>query len=225
MVALALKKGLKFSIEKPVSLDFVYFSIISCPRLQSHKTGLKQTVAIFSDTKLDGSFPTRHILIADYASPYSLDQNQKSRKVAFLVKRFSKHFSTISKQQWKLNLELSYKNQSLYVFFFFVFETHFKDCSFYSPILLILWFRYLQTCIEENCLYLPKCPKNSKKNPFSSNLQASKFQKFSLQCLSWGHPRSHRTKQKVNFRDRKTVNKSAWIKACQSMCRGTFHQD
>ena len=125
MVALALKKGLKFSIEKPVSLDFVYFSIISCPRLQSHKTGLKQTVAIFSDTKLDGSFPTRHILIADYASPYSLDQNQKSRKVAFLVRHFSKHFSTISKQQQKLNLELSYKNQSLYVFFFFVFE-HFN---------------------------------------------------------------------------------------------------
>ena len=46
----------------------------------------------------------------------------------------------------KLNLELSYETQSLHVFFFFfVFETALKDFPFYSPILLTIWFRYLQT--------------------------------------------------------------------------------
>ena len=34
-------------------------------------------------------------------------------------------------------------------FFFLVFETLLKDVPFYSPILLTLWFRYLQTRIKE----------------------------------------------------------------------------
>ena len=51
-----------------------------------------------------------------------------------------------------LNLELSYKTQSLNVFFFFfVFEASLKDFPFYS-IILTLRFRLLQTCIKESCM-------------------------------------------------------------------------
>ena len=40
-------------------------------------------------------------------------------------------------------------------FFFFVFETPLEDFPFYSPMLPTLWFRCLQTCIKESCMYLP----------------------------------------------------------------------
>ena len=81
------------------------------------------------------------------------------------------------------NLELSCEIQFLHVLFsFFVFETPLKDFSFYSSILLTLWFRYLQTHIEESCMYLStqllckafhetlKFQEKSKKSAFSSNL-------------------------------------------------------
>ena len=69
------------------------------------------------------------------------------------------------------------------LFFFFVFETLLKDFPFYSPTLLNLWFRYLQTRVKESFMFLssqlffkttPKTLKfqgKSKKNAFSSVLQ------------------------------------------------------
>ena len=72
------------------------------------------------------------------------------------------------------------------MFFFFVFETSWKDLLFHSPILVSLWFRYLQRCIQESRmlkvesfsqLFL-KTPhktlefqEKSMKNIFYSNLQ------------------------------------------------------
>ena len=67
----------------------------------------------------------------------------------FTCRHFSKHFSTTGKRSWKLNLKLSYETQSLHVFFFvFVFEALLKDFLSHLPILLTLWFRYLQTRIK-----------------------------------------------------------------------------
>ena len=45
------------------------------------------------------------------------------------------------------------KTQSHVFFFFYVFETPLKDFPFYSPILLTLLFRYLQTHVRESCIY------------------------------------------------------------------------
>ena len=72
---------------------------------------------------------------------------------------------------------------SLFFFFFFVFETPLKDFPLYSPILLTLWFRYLQTRIEESGMYLSnqcffkppqktlKFQGKSKENVYFSDLQ------------------------------------------------------
>ena len=51
---------------------------------------------------------------------------------------------------------MSYRTQFLHVFCFsfFVLGKLFEYFSFYSPILLTLWFRNLQTCIKESCMYL-----------------------------------------------------------------------
>ena len=68
-------------------------------------------------------------------------------------------------------------------FFFFVFEMPLKDFLLYSPILLTLWFRYLQKCMKESCMYLSgqlffKTPhktlwflEKSKETMFCSDLQ------------------------------------------------------
>ena len=68
-------------------------------------------------------------------------------------------------------------------FFFFIFETPLKDFSFYSLILLTLWFRYLQTHIKDSYIYLSsqfffKTPNRTrkfqekfKKNAFANDLQ------------------------------------------------------
>ena len=65
----------------------------------------------------------------------------------------------------------------MFFFPFFVFETPLKDFPFYSPF-LTHWFRYLQTCITESCIYLSnqlyfktphetlKFQEKSKKNAF-----------------------------------------------------------
>ena len=53
---------------------------------------------------------------------------------------------------------MSYETQSLVFFFFFVFETTLKEFPIYWPILLTLWFRYLQTCIQETCVCIISGP-------------------------------------------------------------------
>ena len=68
-------------------------------------------------------------------------------------------------------------------FFFFLFETLLKDFPVYSPILLTLWFRYLQKSVKESFMYFSsqlffktphktlKSQGKSKKNAFFSILQ------------------------------------------------------
>ena len=70
----------------------------------------------------------------------------------------------------------------LMFFLCLVSETTLKDFPFYSAILLTLWFRYLETCIKEICMYLSsqlflktpqktlKFQEKSKENAFSSDL-------------------------------------------------------
>ena len=71
---------------------------------------------------------------------------------------------------------------NLFMFFVF-FEKPLKDFRLDSPILLTLWFRYLQTRIKESCVYISsqiffeithktlKFQEKSKKNTFSSDLE------------------------------------------------------
>ena len=97
---------------------------------------------------------------------------------------FSKHFSSTCKLQQKLDLELSYKTQSLHVlFFFFVFETPLKDFPFYSSIHLTLWSKYhrktykgklhvsFQSTFLQNSPQNSKIPRKSQENAFYSNLK------------------------------------------------------
>ena len=84
-------------------------------------------------------------------------------------------------------------------FFFFGFETPFKDFLFYSLILLTLWFRYLQTRIMESCIYLSsqlffettlktlKFQEKPRKIHFPT-ISKPKIQKFFLQYIPWCHP-------------------------------------
>ena len=95
---------------------------------------------------------------------------------------------------------MSYEAQSLHVFFFFfVFETPLNGFPFYSPVIPILWFRCLQACFKESCMYVSiqlfsKTPHETLKfqeNPRKMYFQVicrAKFQNFSLHCLPWGHP-------------------------------------
>ena len=39
-------------------------------------------------------------------------------------------------------------------FLFLVVEISLRDFPLYLPIILTLWFRYLQTCINKNCMFL-----------------------------------------------------------------------
>ena len=95
----------------------------------------------------------------------------------------------------KLNLLMCF------FFSFFAFEKPLKDFSFYSCILLTLWFRYLQIRIKENCMYFssqrffktphqtPKFQEKSKKNKFSNDLQtgiSNIFPLVSTMGLSYG---------------------------------------
>ena len=75
------------------------------------------------------------------------------------------------------------KLNPLMLFSFFGFETPLKDFQYVSPILLILWLRYLQTRKKVNCMYLSsqsffktpewnsKIPRKFKKNELYSDLQ------------------------------------------------------
>ena len=116
-----------------------------------------------------------------------------------------------------------------YVFLFFVFKTPLNNFLFLSPILLTLWFRYLQTRIKESCMYLSsqffsktphktlKFQEKSKKNAFSNCL--SVYLNFKNVLFGVHHgatPRSHWTKQtvkKFNLWGKTAVKKSVWIKA------------
>ena len=110
-------------------------------------------------------------------------------------------------------------------FFFFVFETPLNDFPFYSPILLTLWFRYLQTRIKESRMYLSsqlffKTPNKTLKFQEKYILQRStdlNSKNISFGVYHRATPRSHWTKQtvkKLNLWGRKTaVDKSAWVKA------------
>ena len=83
-------------------------------------------------------------------------------------------------------------------FFFFFFETPLKGFPFYSPIILALWFRYLQTHIKEVCMYLSsqlflKTPHETLKSQEKSKLHFSmicrpKFQKNFPSLLNMGQP-------------------------------------
>ena len=79
-------------------------------------------------------------------------------------------------------------------FFLFVFQTPFKDFPFYSPFLLTLWFRYLQTHIKESCMYVFsqlffKTPHKTLKFKEKSKpaICRLKFQKKIILCLPWGY--------------------------------------
>ena len=78
-------------------------------------------------------------------------------------------------------------------FFFFLLGKPLKDFPFYSPILLILWFRYLQTCLNRSCMPLSSqlfktSSKISKKKMHFTVIYRHKFPKFSFWCPPWGHP-------------------------------------
>ena len=81
---------------------------------------------------------------------------------------------------------------------FLLFLKH-KDFPFYSLILITVWFRYLQTHMNESCMYLscqlffktPHETLNSKGNSrkiYFFVIYRLKFQKSSLWCLQQGHP-------------------------------------
>ena len=119
----------------------------------------------------------------------------------------------------------------MYFFVVVVFETHLKDFPFYSPIILTLWFRYLQTRTKKSCMYLSSQlffktsheTLNPKKNPRKMHfpvISIPKFKKFYLGVYLGPTPRSHWTKQRVkklNLWGNKAVDKSAWIKACMTL--------
>ena len=125
-----------------------------------------------------------------------------------------------------------WKSISLFVFCFFiiifVFEMPLKDFPFYSPILLTLWFRYLQTCIKEKCMYLSsqlffktshKTLKFQEKSPQKCIFQQStdlNFKIFPFIVYHRATSQSYWTKQtvkKLNLWRKTAVDISAWIKA------------
>ena len=123
-------------------------------------------------------------------------------------------------------------------FFFFDSETPLKDFPFYSPIRLTFWFRYLQTCIKESCIYLSSHfsskliikLRNSKKNPTKCIFQRSadiKFKNFPFGVYHGATPQSHWTKQtakKLILLGKTAAHKSAWIKACTGHANFCFNQ-
>ena len=113
----------------------------------------------------------------------------------YLVRHFSKYFSTTGKRYWKLDLELSYEIQSLHVFFSFLFLKH-PWKFFYSIHLYFLLFRYLQTCIKESFMYFSsqrffKPPHKTLKLQEKCIFQRSadlNFKKSSFGVYRGGHP-------------------------------------
>ena len=67
------------------------------------------------------------------------------------------HSETRTRHDNKIHLILNWvmKLNLCVFFFFFVFETPLKDFQCFSPILLALWLRYLQTRVKESCMHLP----------------------------------------------------------------------
>ena len=102
--------------------------------------------------------------------------------------------SSILNWVMKLNLFI------FFFFFFFVLETSLKDFPFYSPILLTLWFTYIQTRIKESYMHLSgqlyfKTPSRTKiprkfqeKCIFQQSVGDPNFKKFSIWYVPWGHP-------------------------------------
>ena len=80
----------------------------------------------------------------------------------------------------------------------FFYETPLKGFAFYSPIILTLWFRYLETHIKEVCMYLSsqlylKTPHETLKiqgkcKMYFSVICTPKFQKVFRRCLPWDNP-------------------------------------
>ena len=103
-------------------------------------------------------------------------------------------------------------------FFFFVFGKPLKDFPFYSPILVTLWFRYLQTRIKESLrIFLVNFFFKIPRQMHITEICWHKFHKFSVRCSLYGATqRSHWTKstvKKINLLGKTAVNKNAWIKA------------
>ena len=107
-------------------------------------------------------------------------------------------------------------------FFSFLFLKH--PFPFYSPIILIFWFIYLQTCIKESCLYLSSelFLKTShetlefQEKYFLQRPPGLNFKNFSFGVYHGAIPRSHWTMQsvkKLNLWVNVAVDKSSWIKA------------
>ena len=113
----------------------------------------------------------------------------------------------------------------VFSFFCFVFETPLKDFPFYSPILLTLWFRYLQTHIKENCTHLPSqlffrtlpetlnFQKNPRKMHFSAIYRHLNFKNFSCSVYHGATELSKQYRNCIFGGGGTAVGKSAWIKA------------
>ena len=121
-----------------------------------------------------------------------------------------------------------YESQYLHVFFlFFIFERPLKDCPFFSPLILTLWFPYLQIHIKESCVYLShqlfqNSPWNSKiarKTQDKGILKQSAdldFTNFPFVVYHMTTPQNYRTKQmvkKLNIWWNTAEDKSASIKS------------
>ena len=107
-------------------------------------------------------------------------------------------------------------------FFFFVFQTFLKGFSFYSLILLILWFRYKHEYVSFYSNFLQNSPWNNKiprklheKYIFQRSADL-KFKSFSFSVYHDANPRSHWTMQtvkKLNLLGKTAADKSAGLKA------------
>ena len=150
------------------------------------------------------SIPKTNISCTFY---HLLTSTMLARKANTAVRHFPKPFST----NWVMKLNF------FLFFFFFVFKMALKDFPFCSPILLTLWFRYLQTRIKKTCMYAQtqKFPEKSKKNPFSSNLPTW-ISNISSDVYHRAAPSSHWAKQtlkKLILWGKTAVDRSSWIKA------------
>ena len=84
---------------------------------------------------------------------------------------------------------------NLFMFFFKIFEKPLKDFLFYSPIILTLWFRYLQTRIKESCMYLSsqlffKTPHETQEKSIFQRTADLNFQDFPFGVYLGATPRS-----------------------------------
>ena len=107
---------------------------------------------------------------------------------------------------------------NLFMCFFFLF-CFWKTCERFFILFTYssyFWFRYLQTCIKESCMYLSSQLKSPHKTlKFQEKSEKNAFY-CNLQTCHGAIPQSHWTKQSVmkpNLWGKTTVDKSAWIKA------------